>query len=100
MPSTNLGSESPGTRRDRAEAILEGKTTMVIAGEPRDDTPLADGVHFGETPADTVTAVDGEPVGDSDRGTAGESAGEQVPALRPLTEPADDDDEAGEPYER
>jgi hypothetical protein len=43
---------------------------------------------------------DAEPAGDSDRGAAGESADEQVPVLRPMTEPADDDDEAGEPYER
>jgi len=43
---------------------------------------------------------DGEPVGDSDRGAASVSADESVPVLRPLTEPADDDDEAGEPYER
>lgn len=72
---------------------------MVIAEEPRDNTP-ADGVHFGDTPADTVPASDGEPIGDSDRGAASESANEPVPALRPLTEPADDDDEAGEPYEK
>lgn len=72
---------------------------MVTAEEQRDDTP-ADGVHFGDTPANTVPASDGEPIGDSDRGATGESADEQVPALRPLTEPADDDDEAGKPYER
>jgi hypothetical protein len=72
---------------------------MVIAEEQRDDTP-ADGVHFGDTPANTVSASDGEPIGDSDRGAASESADEQVPALRPLTEPADDDDEAGQPYKR
>lgn len=72
---------------------------MAIMDERRDDTP-ADGVHFGDTPADTTPAGDGEPIGNSDRGAAGESADEQVPALRPLTEPADADDEAGGPYDR
>ncbi len=43
---------------------------------------------------------DGEPVGESDLGAASESADRPVPVLRPMTEPADDDDEAGEPYER
>ena len=65
----------------------------------RDDTP-ADGVHFSDTPADTVPAGDGEPIGDSDRGAASDAADEQVSALRPLTEPADDDDEAGETYKK
>jgi hypothetical protein len=72
---------------------------MVRAEEQRDDTP-ADGVHFGDTPANTVPANDAEPVGNSDRGAADEAADEQVPALRPLTAPVTDDDEAGEPYER
>ena len=62
---------------------------------------VSHGVHRADTPENTVPAGDGEPVGNSDRGAASETAYEQVPALRPLTAPVDDDDDkAGEPYEQ
>jgi hypothetical protein len=89
----------PVDARFRGSRLTDDSLTLLASSAPHDDTP-ADGVHFGDTPANTVPASDAEPVGDSDRGAARESADEQVPVQRPLTEPADDDDEAGGPYER